>query len=58
MRFLKNIFDSLEPKFKDGGFLERLYPVFEATEKYYFLQMLKLLLTVLIFEIVLTSNEL
>ena len=32
MRFLKNIFDSLEPKFKDGGFLERLYPVFEATE--------------------------
>ena len=32
MRWLRNILDKVEPVFKKGGKLEKLYPIFEATD--------------------------
>ena len=36
MKFLRKILDSLEPKFKKGGSLERFYPLYEATDTFLF----------------------
>ena len=36
MKFLRKLLDSLEPKFKKGGSLERFYPLYEATDTFLF----------------------
>ena len=33
---LRKLIESVEPKFKDGGPLERFFPIFEATESFLF----------------------
>ena len=32
MQWLRNILDKIEPAFKEGGKLEKLYPIYEATD--------------------------
>ena len=32
MKWLRNILDKVAPTFKDGGKLEKFYPIFEATD--------------------------
>ncbi len=32
MKWLRNILDKVEPVFKEGGKLESLYPIYEATD--------------------------
>jgi len=34
MKFLRNTLDKVEPLFEKGGKLERLYPVYEATDTF------------------------
>ena len=34
MQFLRNLLDKLEPKFHKGGKLEKLYPLYEATDTF------------------------
>lgn len=36
MKFIKSTFDNLKPHFERGGKFERLYPVFEAFETFFF----------------------
>jgi Na+-transporting NADH:ubiquinone oxidoreductase subunit B len=36
MQFLRNLLDKLEPKFHKGGKLEKLYPLYEATDTFLF----------------------
>lgn len=36
MKFLRNILDSVEPQFKKGGKLEKLYPLYEAGDTFLF----------------------
>ena len=36
MKFLRKILKSVEPKFDEGGPLQRLYPIFKATETIFF----------------------
>jgi Na+-transporting NADH:ubiquinone oxidoreductase subunit B len=36
MQFLRNLLDKAEPKFHKGGKLEKLYPLYEATDTFLF----------------------
>ncbi|MEC7242646.1 MAG: NADH:ubiquinone reductase (Na(+)-transporting) subunit B [Myxococcota bacterium] len=36
MKFLRNFFDAIEPHFLEGGKLEKLYPIYEATDTIFF----------------------
>lgn len=36
MKFLRDLFDRVEPSFEKGGKLERLYPLYEATDTFLF----------------------
>ena len=36
MKFLRNFLDKIEPHFLEGGKLEKLYPIYEATDTIFY----------------------